>query len=71
MKKLLAAVFLLSAIYVKAQVKIGDNPGTINSNSLLEMESTNKGFLPPRLALNSISSDLSFIGYSSCRHACV
>lgn len=56
MKKLLAAAFLLSAIYVKAQVKIGDNPGTINSNSLLEMESTNKGFLPPRLALNNISS---------------
>ncbi len=56
MKKLLSAVFLLSALFTKAQVKIGDNPGTINSNSLLEMESTNKGFLPPRLALNSISS---------------
>jgi|CXWL01.1.fsa_nt_gi hypothetical protein len=56
MKKLLTSVLLLCAVYAQAQVKIGDNPGTINSNSLLEMESTNKGFLPPRLALNSISS---------------
>jgi hypothetical protein len=35
-----------------SQVKIGDNPTTINSNSVLELESTNKGFLPPRVALN-------------------
>lgn len=39
-----------------AQVKIGNNPNTINSNSLLELESTNKGFLPPRMALNSLTS---------------
>src|SRR6185295_7470388 len=39
-----------------AQVKIGDNPGTINANSLLELESTDKGFLPPRVALNSLTS---------------
>ncbi len=56
MKKLLSALFLLSFAYTQAQVKIGDNPSTINSNSLLELESTNKGFLPPRVALNSISS---------------
>jgi len=56
MKKLLSALLLLSAAYSQAQVKIGDNPATINSNSLLELESTNKGFLPPRVALNSISS---------------
>lgn len=41
---------------LQAQVKIGDNPNTINSNSLLELESTNKGFLPPRVALTSTSS---------------
>lgn len=46
---------LLTA-YVNAQVKIGDNPNTINANSLLELESTNKGFLPPRVALNSTAS---------------
>lgn len=39
-----------------SQVKIGDNPNTINSNSLLELESTNKGFVPPRIALNDKSS---------------
>lgn len=44
------------AIFSYAQVKIGNNPGTIDANSLLELESTNKGFLPPRVALNSISS---------------
>jgi hypothetical protein len=41
---------------LQAQVKIGDNPNTINANSLLELESTNKGFLPPRVALTSTSS---------------
>lgn len=40
----------------KAQVKIGDNPNTINANSLLELESTNKGFLCPRVAITSLGS---------------
>lgn len=39
-----------------AQVKIGDNPGTINANSLLELESTNKGLLPPRVTLTDVGS---------------
>jgi hypothetical protein len=56
MKKLLTLFILLLVLYTKAQVKIGNNPATINSNSLLELESTDKGFLPPRVALNSISS---------------
>lgn len=34
-----------------AQVKIGNNPATINPNSVVEIESTNKGLLLPRLAL--------------------
>jgi hypothetical protein len=46
----------LLTLYANAQVKIGDNPNTINANSLLELESTNKGFLPPRVALNSAAS---------------
>jgi hypothetical protein len=46
----------LLTLYANAQVKIGDNPNTINANSLLELESTNKGFLPPRVALNSTAS---------------
>jgi uncharacterized protein (TIGR02145 family) len=32
-----------------AQVKVGDNPTTINDASLLELESTSQGFLPPRM----------------------
>ena len=32
-----------------AQVKIGENPGTIDSASALEIESTSLGFLPPRM----------------------
>ena len=34
---------------LKAQVKIGDNPATINNSSLLEMESTDKGMLISRM----------------------
>nr|WP_294860618.1 hypothetical protein [uncultured Fluviicola sp.] len=57
MKKLfLLAVIAVSITSLTAQVKIGDNPNTINANSMLELESTNKGFLPPRIALNSLSS---------------
>jgi hypothetical protein len=55
MKKLLTYLLLLTSLSLTAQVKIGNNPGTINANSLLELESTNKGFLPPRVALNNAS----------------
>ena len=33
MKKLLAAILLLSVLHVQAQVKIGNNPNTIDANS--------------------------------------
>lgn len=56
MKKLLPIAIMLFSFAANAQIKIGNNPGTINSNSLLEMESTDKGFLPPRVALNSTAS---------------
>lgn len=52
-------LFILFCIVVgnvNAQVKIGNNPNTIDANSLLELESTNKGFLPPRVAINSLSA---------------
>ena len=35
---------------LNAQVKVGDNPDTIDPESVLELESTGKGFLPPRMA---------------------
>lgn len=50
------AIVFLSIMSVNAQVKIGDNLNSINANSLLELESTNKGFLAPRVALNSLNS---------------
>src|SRR5690349_21040894 len=56
MKRLLLLFVLCYAATTMSQVKIGDNPTTINSNSVLELESTNKGFLPPRIALNDKSS---------------
>jgi len=57
MKKLLLfATIAVSITQLTAQVKIGDNPNTINANSMLELESTNKGFLPPRIPLNSLTS---------------
>jgi trimeric autotransporter adhesin len=39
------------AASLTAQVKIGNNPAAINGNSILELESTNKGLLLPRVAL--------------------
>src|SRR5688572_3795343 len=47
-------LFYLIANMMTAQVKIGNNPNTIDPNSLLELESTNKGFLPPRVALTDL-----------------
>ena len=32
-----------------AQVKVGTNPATIHNSAVLEVESTTKGFLPPRM----------------------
>jgi uncharacterized protein (TIGR02145 family) len=44
---LLTVGLLTQGLY--AQVKVGDNPTTINSSAVLEAESTTKGFLPPRM----------------------
>jgi hypothetical protein len=38
------------------QVKIGDNHTSVNANSLLELESTDKGMVLPRIALTSTTS---------------
>jgi hypothetical protein len=56
MKNQFIIALLLLSVCANAQVKIGNNPNTIDANSLLELESTNKGFLPPRMALNSATS---------------
>ncbi|WP_412466893.1 hypothetical protein [Pedobacter sp. KLB.chiD] len=54
MKKtiLLTCTLLINIYIVKAQVKIGANTPPAAS-SILELESTNRGFLPPRINLTS------------------
>ncbi|MDN3673005.1 hypothetical protein QWY99_08070 [Flavobacterium branchiarum] len=58
MKKQYTLVIMLWMLTFSAiaQVKVGDNPNTINSNSLMELESTSKGMLLPRVTLTSTSS---------------
>ena len=56
MKKILIIVALVAGLMVSAQVKIGDNVGTINANSILELESTSKGVLFPRVALTGTAN---------------
>lgn len=51
MKKVFSLFLILFLNSVIAQVKIGDNPLVISSSSILEIESTSKGFLPPRMTL--------------------
>lgn len=51
MKKIILSLSLFSLLIfdLNAQVKIGDNPNTINAASMLEIESTTKGLLIPRM----------------------
>ncbi|HEU4470958.1 MAG TPA: hypothetical protein VFR58_07745 [Flavisolibacter sp.] len=56
MKSIFLLTAMLVSIFSHAQVKIGDNPGVINPNSLLELESSTKGLLAPRVALNDLNA---------------
>jgi hypothetical protein len=49
-------LFFISAIIVKAQVKISSLPGTPHPAAMLELEATNKGLLLPRLTNAQLSS---------------
>lgn len=57
MKKnfLIVCVSLGLTMTAHAQIKVGNNPTTLNPSAALEVEATNKGFLPPRVALQSTS----------------
>lgn len=46
---LFATVIAFASLSAAAQIKVGNNPTTLNSSAELEVESTTKGFLPPRL----------------------
>jgi len=51
MKKLLTWLLLCSiTIPSMAQLKVGNNPTTLNASAALEVEHTSRGFLPPRLS---------------------
>src|SRR6478736_9036383 len=54
--RLILLLCFFMQITVNAQVKIGDNPTQINGASLLELESGNKGFVFPRVALTALNS---------------
>ncbi|REA56523.1 hypothetical protein DSL64_26770 [Dyadobacter luteus] len=60
---LLGAVALLSSSVVFAQVKIGSNPTTVNSNAVLDIESANKGVLFPRVSLTSTDNASPLTGH--------
>ncbi len=49
----LCVMLSVYAHFANAQVKIGDNPTTVNKAAILELESTNKGLLFPRVNLTS------------------
>jgi hypothetical protein len=53
MKKIVIAVLILMALQMHAQTGIGTT--TPNSSAKLDVYSTNKGFLPPRVTLASVS----------------
>jgi len=55
-KLLLLTGLCLGLGLVHAQVKVGDNPTTKNADAMLEIESTNKGLLLPRVALTATTS---------------
>jgi hypothetical protein len=53
-KSIIVAAFLFGAVGISnAQVKVGNNPTTIDPSAALEIESANKGFLGPRVSLQS------------------
>jgi hypothetical protein len=50
MKKLILLFVVITIIQsISAQVKIGNNPNAINNSAVFELETTDKGFLAPRL----------------------
>lgn len=55
----LAFGFFLSLAWsesAQAQQKIGSNPGTLHPGAILELESSNRGFLLPRISIANLST---------------
>jgi hypothetical protein len=53
---LFAVMLIFTPSILFAQVKVGDNPTTINAGSVMELESTNKGLLMPRISLTNTTT---------------
>lgn len=49
-------VLMLIGYLLPAQIKVGDNPSSINSNAAFEIESTSKGLLLPRMTLAQMNA---------------
>ena len=52
MRKILSfclSAFLLISLPAAAQLKLGDNPTSIDTSALLQLDATNKGLLGPRM----------------------
>jgi len=52
---------LISTAICSAQIKIGASTGTPNAGAMLEVESSNRGFLLPRIALTSSTMTLNSV----------
>ncbi len=50
LRKILVLVIVFTSFCVQAQVKIGQNPNSINSASIVELESTDKAFVLTRIS---------------------
>ena len=64
-KRLLLLLLAISGYVVHsyAQLKVGNNPTSINPNAILELQATNKGFLLPRVALTSTTNASPLSGF--------
>lgn len=67
MKRFLTFVCSLCLYSAAAQVKIGDNPTTLTPSALLELETSNRGILFPRVELSATTQ--AAMGASSPRQA--
>src|SRR5215207_8887142 len=54
MKLLLTAMFFVLAFFSNAQVAINPEGSRPHSSAMLDVQSANKGFLPPRMSFDAI-----------------
>jgi sugar lactone lactonase YvrE len=57
--RILFAFLLAVPVIASAQVKVGNNPTSLQSSAVLEMESTTKGMLPPRMTQGQMDAIVS------------